>query len=1177
MTAPTNFDLLGPLPTGRLAIEASAGTGKTYALAALATRFLAEREVSTSDLLVVTFTRAATSELRARVRERLVGAVAHLESLDGADPPPPGDDPLLDHLAAQDRDARLDRLRRAVTEFDAATITTIHGFATQVLSTLGITSGADPDATMVDDSAQLAAECCADVLAAAAMERDDLPTSKILVNRTRTAINIPDLRLAPGADQEGVATPTDLLLTELVQRSIDRMRARRRAASTLSFDDVLVELRRALGDPSAAATLRNRFRVALIDEFQDTDPVQWDIFRTMFPDGADATSPDASEGALVLVGDPKQSIYAFRGANVHTYLGAVGAGGSHRPPTLGTNWRSDAAMLDATARLLRGSTFGDAAIAFSDVQAAPAHVDRRLVDQHGAPLPALDLRLALGDDIARNDKTGHASADDARPAIEADLVAQVRGLLDGARVPTDDGESTRPVQPSDVAVLVRSNEDAIKVRDALRTQGVPAMLARGGSVLDSPAADQWRWLLDAMSRPSDPVRARTFALSWFGGRSADWVATADDDDLVPLQEQLAEWAAVLAERGVTDFQRRLWAETGVVERVLARADGDRELTDLDHVAELLGTGAGVEHQSVAGLLSILDAPEPEEVDADVDRDQAARRVESEAKAVHVMTVWVAKGLEFPIVCVPTMWSSNHATPIVPDEDGEVGARMYDLASKAWPDAASSKERKALAEAEALGENLRLLYVALTRARHRTVVWWTSVSSSAKAGLTRVLFARDDDGHLDPEQFTAPKFTIPDLDRALQVLEPLVAASNGTMSLSVHGHRAEQPDPWEAPGEDQLDTHLEVATLTRRPDRSRRRWSFTAISAGDDQRHDGPHHDDPTDTTGGDAGAADEPPPAPDGEDEGRGGADVAWVDGGVWATLPAGATFGTLVHAVFEEVDFTSDTLEQDVRAQVAHQLTLRPVDLSPRQPDGTRGDHAEGVELLVDGIVGSVRSPLGPLLGERTLAELSRADRLDEMDFDLRLGEAAGPATDAEVGELVERHLSPADLFDDQPLHDWATGLVQGRFGAVLSGHLTGSIDAVLRVAGDDGEPRFVVVDYKTNRLTPRGRAPGATDYSSPSLVRAMADHHYPLQALLYSVALHRYLRWRLPGYDPARHLGGAAYLFVRGMVGPSTPVRDRQPDGVFSWAVPPALVVELSDLLDGRRVGDEVVEVSA
>ena len=731
VTAPTQFDLLGPLPSGHLAIEASAGTGKTYALAALATRFLAEREVSTSDLLIVTFTRAATSELRARVRERLVDAAAHLEH--GGDT----DDPLLVQLAATEREIRLGRLQRAVTEFDAATITTIHGFATQVLATLGITSGADPDATMVDDSAQLAAECCADELAAAALQRDDLPTSKILVHRTRTAINIPGLRLAPGPEQEGVATPSDLLLADLVTRSIERMRTRRRAAATLSFDDVLVELAAALQDPTAAATLRNRFRVALIDEFQDTDPVQWDIFRSMFPDPAD------TDTALVLVGDPKQSIYAFRGANVHTYLSAVTGSGSARPPTLGTNWRSDAAVLDATSTLLRGATFGDPRITFTEVAPAPAHVDQRIVDADGTPLPALDLRLALADDIERTTK-GQIASPDARAAIDADLVGRINELLDGAHIPAEDAPGVvRAVQPSDIAVLVRSNEDAIKIRDALRLRGIPAMLARGGSVLESPGADQWRWLLDAMSRPSDPVRARTFALSWFGGRSADWVAAADDDDLVALQEQLAEWVTVLAERGVTDFQRRLWSDTDVVARVLARPDGDRELTDLEHVAELLGTGAGDQHQSVAGLLSILDAPAPEEIDADVDRDQAARRVESEAKAVHVMTVWVAKGLEFPIVCVPTMWSSGHATPIVPDPEGPDGARMYDLASKPWPDAAASKERKALAEAEALGEHLRLLYVALTRARHQTIVWWTSVSTASKSGLTRVLFARDD--------------------------------------------------------------------------------------------------------------------------------------------------------------------------------------------------------------------------------------------------------------------------------------------------------------------------------------------------------------------------------------------------------------------------------------------------
>ncbi len=1150
MTA-QQFDLLGELPTGHLAIEASAGTGKTYALAALATRFLAERDITTSDLLVVTFTRAATSELRARVRSRLVEAVAVLES----DDEPDGSDPLLVHLASTDREVRLARLRTAVTEFDAATITTIHGFATQVLATLGITSGADPDSAMVDDSAQLAAECCADVLAAEALRRaDGLPNSSTLIKRTRTAINIPDIRLAPERGRD-TAADADLLMTDLVQASIDEMRRRRRAAATLSFDDVLMELRRALADTAAAATLRNRFRVALIDEFQDTDPVQWDIFRAMFPD------PVHADASLVLVGDPKQSIYAFRGANVHTYLSAVSGAGPGRPPTLGTNWRSDGAVLRANAALLDGVTFGDASIAFSHVDASPGHQERRMLDADGRPLSALDLRLAVGPDITTT-KTGSFDSKDARAAIIDDLVDRVRSLLETAQVPIGDDGATRLAVPSDVAVLVRSNDDAADVRDALRAHGVPAMLARGASVLESAAADHWRWLLDAMARPADPVRARTFALSWFGGRSADWVATADDDDLVELQEQLAEWVGVLAEGGVVEFQRRLWADSDVVAHVLARPDGDRELTDLEHIAELLGTAAGVEHQSVAGLLSILDAPAPETIEADIDRDRAARRVESEAEAVQVMTVWVAKGLEFPIVCVPTMWSTANSDRIIPDPDAAIGARMFDLApSSRWPDKAGEDERRAIAAAEQLGENLRLLYVALTRAAHHTILWWSGVSTAARAGLTRVLFARDEHGRLDPELFTAERFRLPDAERAVELLQPLADASDGTISLTVHGHRPADGSRWTAPAPQIERGALQVATLTRPPERATRRWSFTALTAGD---HGGP--EDPRDATGSDAGAADEPS-----ADDAADGAPtpVAAGDVGALSTLPAGATFGTLVHSVLELVDFTSDTLDQDLREQVQAQLTRRPVDLRPRLADGARGEAEDGLDLLVSGLVDAVHTPLGELTGDRRLADVSRADRIDEMDFDLRLGDASMPATDAELGALVESHLAPVDLFDVQPLHEWARGLVDGRFGAVLAGHLTGSIDVVLRVPGEDGAPRFVVVDYKTNRLTPRGAAATAADYRPDQLVRAMADHHYPLQALLYSVALHRYLRWRLPGYDPAQHLGGAAYLFVRGMVGGSTEVTDGHRHGVFSWRVPPALVTDLSDLLDGRPLG--------
>ena len=251
------FDLLDELPRGRLAIQASAGTGKTFTLAALATRFVAEVGVPTSELLIVTFTRAATSELRARVRDRMVAAAEHLRAhLEGADPSSDDAaqsdaahhvDALEAHLAAVDPELRLGRLVRAITEFDAATITTIHGFATQVLATLGVSADVDPTAALVDDSAQLAAECCADVLAAAALDQplEVLPTFETLVKRTRTAINIADLRLTPDRDQDA-ADQKSRLLVELVTR-VDR-----RDASTSPPGDHS-QLRRRAGRAAAGA------------------------------------------------------------------------------------------------------------------------------------------------------------------------------------------------------------------------------------------------------------------------------------------------------------------------------------------------------------------------------------------------------------------------------------------------------------------------------------------------------------------------------------------------------------------------------------------------------------------------------------------------------------------------------------------------------------------------------------------------------------------------------------------------------------------------------------------------------------------------------------------------------------------------------------------------------------
>ncbi|CAN5554614.1 exodeoxyribonuclease V subunit beta [soil metagenome] len=1157
MNAPTRvqFDLLGPLPTAPLAIEASAGTGKTFTLASLATRFVAERGVTANELLVVTFTRAATSELRARTREKLAAAAEHLRS--GATE---ASEPLFEHLAARDRVARLAALEQAVTEFDAATITTIHGFATQALATLGAVSGGDPDLALVEDERDLQTEICADVLAEAATQGhrpEALPKLRKLLEQASIALRTADLRLAPPPGQPG-ATDADHLLRDLVVRVVARIGDHRRRLGTRSFDEILTELREELRGPHAAAArtaLRSRYRVALVDEFQDTDPVQWDIFSSLFADPAAGTS-------LVLVGDPKQAIYSFRGADIHTYERAVRQSETR---SLGTNWRSDGAVLQSVETLLGGATFGDPGIAFVPVDASERTAGQRLVGPDGGALPALSIRLALGADIARSTgKVPNVSVPDADLAIARDLVARLRDLLDGGRIPDPqhpdaDREGRRPIHPSDIAVLTRSATEGEALQAELVAQGVPAVLARGGSVLESPAADQWRILLQGLGRPSDPRRARAFALGWFAGRSAAWVDQATDDDLAALQDQLHGWAEALARGGVDHLIRRVWSDSSVVARVLARPDGDRAMTDLDHIAELLRTTAGGRGTSVAGLVAAMaEDPEPDP-DAEIDGNLASRRIESEAEAVQILTIWVSKGLEFPIVCCPSLWRKKTGPTIYRDPQDD--QRVLDVADgKGWPDRSGATLRKRLSAAELEGEDLRLLYVAITRAKHHTLLWWTRGPSSGGSALARVLFARTGDA-IDPVAFALPTIALPADEDTEDALAPLVAASQGTIAVGVHGRSQRPVERWSSAVPSPVRSQLNVASLARTPDRRCHRWSFTAITAsaedlhaaGPDLRPGGTDEAKPGEVVDHEAVAVTAPVVAPEG------GSPDPQPGTSPLAALPAGAAFGTFVHSVLERIDFASPDLDGDLAAEVDRELAWTPFDLTPvGDPDASA---ETGRDLLVAGLRAAIDTPLGPLFGELRLRDLAARDCLDELDFELRLGGSGTVPTDRDIGAVVVQHLG-----DEHPFSPWAHGLAAGAFGVELAGHLTGSIDLVARVVTPGAPDRFVVVDYKTNRLHGRGVPVEAHHYAAASMAVAMTDHHYPLQALLYAVALHRYLRWRQAGYDPVVHLGGAAYLFVRGMGGPDVKVDRSGPAGVFSWPIPPALVVAVSDLLDGR-----------
>ena len=1046
---------------------------------------------------------------------------------------------------------RAERLEAAVTDFDAATITTIHGFAQQVLTTLGSTAPGDLDATLVDDARELVAQVCADVLATAAVDDpsivEELPKHVRLSQLVFTVFGNPGMAVVPGPNADD-SSEVSARYRQLVDRAVDEVQRRRRDAGTMSFDDVLTQLRDALRhSPAAAASLQRRYRVALIDEFQDTDPVQWQIFSTLFG-GA------KSNTALVLVGDPKQAIYAFRGANVHTYLEAAYEPGTARS-TLGVNWRSDQSLLDALARLLHDTTFGDPRIGFVDIESAPKHVDRRLHTADGTALPALQVRAALAAELPRND-TGTPPTIKAEVgyAIARDLALEVQLLLEQAYLPTgSDATGTRePVRPQDIAVLVGTHADATVMQTALLRRGIPAVAHRGGSVLTSPAAVQWRWLLTALTRPSDAFRARTAALSWFFGWSADRVDTASDDDLAEVQERLYRWAGILETRGAVDFCAHVWSESDVTTRVLETPDGDRNLTDLDHLAQLLQASASGHRPGPVALLASL-ALLDEANKIDVENDITARRIESEAAAVQVMTVYAAKGLEFPVVCVPTLWKSNFGNRERIYQDPETGERTLDVTKGLnkpgdWPTKQAMEERKALALQEAVGENLRLLYVALTRAKHQTIVWWSRGKSSEVTGLARVLFARDADGSLRPDLFDADTVPLPADTDAISSLAPLLAPLGDRATVTETGIAQGFTPKWSPVDDQKSSPAFALAELGRRLERPHRRWSFSAIS---DRAH--ALDWDPDDDTLGDSGAADEPA---DPE------AEVVIVDAGATlgsavdgtdlplGALPGGTSFGSMVHELLEDVDFAAADLDAELQARIDDRRRWSPAPVL-------------GAELVA-GLRAAIETPLGPLFDGRRLRDLARVDRLDELSFELRLGEAGHHATDRDIGALMADHLRA-----DDPLRPWAERLAAGLFDVELAGHLTGSIDAIFRITDPTelfAPARFVLADYKTNLLSERGRASQSSDYHPDRLPAAMEAHHYPLQALLYSVVLHRYLRWRVPNYDPAVNFGGAAYLFLRGMIGADTPTVAGHPYGVFGWAVPPALVTDLSDLLDGQ-----------
>jgi len=1062
----TAFDLRGPLPTGTTLVEASAGTGKTWTLAALVTRYVADEGLPLDQLLVVTFSRLASQELRERVRGQLEATVERLEAARGAD-----DDELVQHLRRgtnAEVAQRIRRIRAALADFDTATIATIHQFCHLVLRGLGVAGDSDPHATLVEDLTELRRDVVDDLFLARAARGGsgaDHATSRA---DAWLALDNPRAPVLPTE----VSPPTAARQDFMREVRVEFARRKRRAA-LLGYDDLLAELADALEDEDGPARtrMRQRWSVVLVDECQDTDPVQWEVFSRAF----------ATPGkTLVLIGDPKQAIYGFRGGDVYTYLAAART--AMTACSLPTNHRSDAPLVDALQVLTCGAELSPG---------IEVHTIRAALTGHrlsGAPDNSpVRLRVVVGDRVPM---------EEARALVASDTAAEIIALLDAGA--DYDG---RPLVARDVAVLSRTTKDLHAVRAALRERGVPSVLVTNESVLRTEAATWWLVLLTALEQPHRPERVRAACLTPLIGWTVPELDALGDEASDRAAERVRELVMAFQRGGLPGALDVLRGD-GLSARILGRVGGERDLTDVEHCIQVLQEQVTAGRPSLTPLVTWLLRQSAE--DAESGSGTRVIRLDSDVHAVTLSTIHGSKGLQYPVVHAPFLFSNW-----IPSEDPVVVHRAGERVI-AFGEALGAK---ADARRESEDEDLRLAYVAMTRAQSQLVLAWAPTYNTPGSGLHRLLFGRAANAEALTAFLATPPAdrTVAALDRPVKepqaaVVQAMLAewAAAGAFSL------AHVPDELPVVRVSLPQGHadaLGARSFTRVIDHDWRRTSYSALAAAGEAA--APGGAEGTEPEGEAVGSNDEEEVVV----AERAGTGIR----SPMAGLPVGATFGSLVHAVLETADLQAGDLRAELRDRIVEQRVRWPVDLDV-------AELAHALELVC-------ATPLGMIADDVTLRDLVPRDRLTEMDFELPLGGGDSAGTGSLLGGvagLLRRHLPAHD-----PLLPYATALESPGLGEqVLCGYLAGSVDLIFRHGG-----RYFVVDHKTNWLGgPEGELT-LDDYAPDRLAAAMTHTSYPLQALLYAVVLHRYLRWRLPGYNPATHLGGVLYLYLRGMAGADTP----------------------------------------
>ncbi len=1181
-----------------LLIEASAGTGKTYALTTLVARLIVEEGLRIDRLLIVTFTISAAGELRTRVR-RLLQAARREVSGAGVDAASQAGQLRRRWLECgiPDVDA-LERLTGAVRDLDRANITTIHGFCQRTLVEFALHAGtpfsfevSGADAMAVGDATRdfwrrrmvgepiplleyaksekfvqnedtttwvagrhakaqdirgvcspeefpgvlaskrekwlVAVRAAQDAWSDPAQRQAFLEVAdpnrwkktgrpRDLSVRARTIIEAFDAgvpeELAPDSvgtfgttalkkglpvrnpppavplfdcfDRVGEAGREygDLWLASqrrsLLEDAGQSLRHTTQVDRGLSFDALLVELHRALVGPRGtelARRIRTRYPVALIDEFQDTDRLQARIFETIYPSGADGV-----DGRLFVVGDPKQSIYRFRGADVFAYLEArKRLGASSEPLRLEHNYRSTPELIRAVNGLFaRPQPFVLSDFSFSAAAAANRERVELVVqdeEDDGAPFQFV-LIPGTG---------GRGRTKPALTTLAAELaardIARLISLGKQNRATLEGGERPKPLAARDIAVLVRKGDQGKEVAAALRRLGIDSVEMGTDNIFQSEEAGSLHRLLHALCLDESEYNATqllrgALAADLFGLDMQALAALRDDDDTWSEWRSLArEWAEDWQEHGIATLMRRiLFASdrTDCSANLLGYPNGPRRLTNYLHLTDLLHEAEVRRRPSRQGL---LDWFRQARGDAQKTDETAQLRLESDENLVKIVTAHRAKGLEFPIVFYPFAWdgrrplSGGQRQPTAEYHDAERKTPVLDLRPA---DDAYDREH-----IEEHADELRLLYVALTRAEHRCVVTWSPKGGAEHAPLAWLLHGReggDDASAARDLKENAARVKGLGAGEWHAEVEAFANRVPGAVSVRMIDEAAgDGAEP--AAGDEQADP-LEARKLERSLARIRQRTSYSALSAGGGvfvrDRDDVDLPDDEEAAV----------------EETASARASTPEEEGPTVFTFPAGGRSGRCLHHIFERHldDPDAESLERTCEAALVRY--------------GFQEKWLQVVRTLVENGLETPLTPPGDAGAVFRLSDLKQP--IAELEFHLPL-----------------RKLRRAALADRLQEHGYEHRLVGD--DAEIDGFLHGFIDLVTRHDG-----RWYVIDYKSNWL-----GPDLASYSEAAIAQSMGHHGYHLQYLLYLTALHRLLRLRLRDYDYDRHVGGAFYLFLRGM----------------------------------------------